>query len=185
MTIPIGPGDPVSITNDTDADLSFSWAKRQYRIRAHQSALVPFELVVLNFGDPRSQTDAQKIEHKDSGKIDFIPSRSSELHRISVLWGCYEDNLASLPSIIPQVSIKTSEGAELIPIAFDPTGERVASTEQADLMDPVQLRSYLTQQRQRIQALEDQLDIRTRTDIEQVEDITEDVPVTASRRRAS
>jgi hypothetical protein len=98
------------------------YARIPYPVDPGEKELVPFDVVSLYFGDPRSRNGMiQKF--KDSRGEGMIQSREAELGRIAVFWGVYEQGVDTLISVVPDVQITTLNGQEIIPPCFDPYGE--------------------------------------------------------------
>jgi hypothetical protein len=98
------------------------YARIAYPLGPGDKEIVPFALIALLFGDPRSRNGmVQKF--KDSSGEGMIQSREAELSRIAVFWGVYEQGVDSLAAVIPDVTISTLQGQEIIPACFDPWGE--------------------------------------------------------------
>lgn len=98
------------------------WARIPYPLGPGDKELVPFDVVCLYFGDPRSRNGVVQ-KFRDSKGDGIIQSREAELSRISVLWGVYEQGVDSLANVIPDVTISTLQNQEIIPACFDPYGE--------------------------------------------------------------
>ena len=115
-----------------DGTLDLVWVRRHYIIPPGGSRQVPFDIVRLYYGDPRSVVgEAGKFEDFDGRKGDIAP-REKEVQRIAGIWGLYDQNLHMLPEF-PQVSnvlittIGTAEApiAEIFTPAVDPRGEAI------------------------------------------------------------
>lgn len=100
------------------------YARIAYRCEAGEETIVPWAVIALYFGDPRSQMD--KI-HKaeDSQGEHMVPMRPAELLRLSVFYGVYEQGVDAIASMVPDVTIKTLTGIEIVPPVFDPYCEHV------------------------------------------------------------
>lgn len=100
------------------------YARIAYRCEAGEETIVPWAVIALYFGDPRSQMD--KI-HKaeDSQGEHMVPMRPAELLRLSVFYGVYEQGVDAIAAMVPDVTIKTLTGVEIIPPVFDPYCEHV------------------------------------------------------------
>lgn len=146
-------GQHYYIRNNTDERLTMPdgrtdllrYARVAYRCEPGESAIVPWPVVALYFGDPRSQMD-KIVSAEDSQGVHQVPTRGNELLRLSVYWGVYEQGVDVLASIIPDVTISTLTGIEIVPPCFDPYGEHVyghkrsmqKSTDIATLMGDLQ-----------------------------------------------
>ena len=93
-------------------------------LEAGQAKLVPFDLVRVYFGDPRSVPGVQG-RTEDKRGIGDIPPREHEIRRLACLYGLYEANAPLLPQAVPNVSIFTADDDEVICPATDPEGEHI------------------------------------------------------------
>lgn len=110
-------------TGDGRTDL-LRWNRIAYRLEAGETIFVPWPVIALYFGDPRSQ-HGKILEAEDSQGKHIVPDRGNELLRLSVFYGTYEQNVDSLADVIPDVTILTLDGEEIIPPCFDPDGEHI------------------------------------------------------------
>lgn len=110
-------------TGDGKTDL-LRWNKIAYRCESGEEVIVPWPVIALYFGDPRSQ-HGKLVEATDSQGIHMVPTRGNELLRLSVFYGAYEQNVDVLASTIPDVTIRTLDDIEIIPPCFDPDGDYV------------------------------------------------------------
>lgn len=108
-------------TGDGKTDL-LRYNRIVYRCEPGEKVIVPWAVIALYFGDPRSQMD-KVIEAEDSQGIHKVPARGNELLRLSVYYGVYEQGVDSLAAVIPHVRITTLAGVEIIPPCFDPECE--------------------------------------------------------------
>ena len=115
------PGAVVLVkNNETDRELVLRWARKEYKIPPKKIGHVPFEAVCIKFGDPRSMPHETKFmvgEHPY-----FIPSRVSELRRLSIHYGKYEEHEA-IKDVAHNVTIKTLDRKDIIPVYLDPDGK--------------------------------------------------------------
>jgi hypothetical protein len=110
-------------TGDGRTDL-LRWNKIAYRVDAGETQIVPWAVIALYFGDPRSQ-HGKTLKAEDSQGEHTVPSRGNELLRLSVFYGTYEHNVDILSQMIPDVSIFTLDDIEIIPPCFDPEGDHI------------------------------------------------------------
>jgi hypothetical protein len=123
-------GKQYYIRNNTDRPLTLPdgrtpllrYARIPYPVASHQQEIIPFDVIALYFGDPRSRNGMVQ-KYVDSRGEGFIQSREAELGRIAVFWGVYEQGVDSLMSVVPDVTISTLQGQEIVPPCFDPYGE--------------------------------------------------------------
>jgi hypothetical protein len=110
-------------TGDRKTDL-LRYNRVTYRCDAGEKAIVPWEVIALYFGDPRSQVD-KIVEAEDSQGKHLVPPRGNELLRLSVFYGVYEQGVDALAGTVPNVRITTLQGVEIVPPCFDPDNEYV------------------------------------------------------------
>jgi hypothetical protein len=110
-------------TGDGKTDL-LRWDKIAYRCEPGMEVIVPWPVIALYFGDPRSQ-HGKMVEAQDSRGMHQVPTRGNELLRLSVFYGTYEHNIDILAAVIPDVTILTLDNVEIIPPCFDPEGEYI------------------------------------------------------------
>lgn len=110
-------------TGDGRTDL-LRWNKIAYRCDPGDEVIVPWAVIALYFGDPRSQ-HGKTLKAEDSQGEHTVPSRGNELLRLSVFYGTYEHNVDVLSSMIPDVTILTLDDVEIIPPCFDPEGNHI------------------------------------------------------------
>ena len=118
------------VQNNTDGPLTLPdgrtpllrWNRIGYQCNAHERVIVPWPVIALYFGDPRSK-HGEVVEASDSQGKHYVPARGDELLRLSVFYGVYEDGVSSLARVVPDVTITTLDGIEIIPPCFDPEGD--------------------------------------------------------------
>ena len=105
----------------------FVWDGEDYLggMKKGQAKLVPFDLVRVYFGDPRSVPGVQGRTEDRRGTVGDIAPREAELRRLATVYGLYEANMARLPEAVPDVTITTADDIEVICPAVDPDGEHV------------------------------------------------------------
>lgn len=125
-------GQHYFVQNNTDERLTLPdgrtdflrYARVAYRCEAREKVIVPWAVIALYFGDPRSQND--KIHRaEDSQGEHMVPMRMAELLRLSVFYGVYEQGVDVIAGMVPDVTISTLTGTEIIPPCFDPYGEHI------------------------------------------------------------
>lgn len=161
-TIPtIDTGDNFRLRNDHETeDLKVGLNGRTYRVAPGKSAIVPFELIRLYWGDPRSRTGVY-TKFSDSGGRGYVNQRELEINRLGNLYGSFAGDQADL--VDPEwsrgharageikhtpwpVSIQSEAGETIVPACFDETTERVyhsVQTESEDLNDQVAYQAHL------------------------------------------
>jgi hypothetical protein len=120
------------VRNNTDSRLTtgdgrtplLRWDRIAYECSPGEEVVVPWPVIALYFGDPRSKHGIVG-EATDSRGTHTVPARGDELLRLSVFYGVYEHNVDILSARIPDVTIMTLDGKEIIPPCFDPDAEYI------------------------------------------------------------
>jgi hypothetical protein len=146
--IRIDSGDSFFIENhSTDKTLEFQWNRLVYKIAPGMKKIVPFDVVALFFGDPRSIA-GRSVPYRDSRGPGMVPDRRVEVMRLSVRYGVYEQGAADIRAAIIEENrrlamlneqsfrpvtalrdenfyarVTTLEGDEVIPPLFDHEGK--------------------------------------------------------------
>ena len=117
----------------------FVWDGEDYLggLEPGKAKLVPFDLVRLFFGDPRSVPGVQG-RTEDKRGIGDIPPREHEIRRLAALYGLYEVNAARLPEAVPDVTITNGDDIEIVTPATDPEGKHAYGYDRdsAEVHDP-------------------------------------------------
>jgi hypothetical protein len=168
MAVAIDTGDIFRLRNDSkDRDLVIpaTLTYKQYVVPPGKTALVPFEVIRVWWGDPRCRPQVY-TRFRDSGIPNGQPAgvvnkREEEIRRLGVLYGSYCTDVDTLlspdydrgsahygePKVVPHpVSIQTENGDPVIPACFDRSGENVypvVNTSVEELTDEVAYRQYL------------------------------------------
>lgn len=169
------------VRNNTDSRLTtgpngrlplLRWDRVAYDCGPHQEVIVPWPVIALYFGDPRSQ-DGKQVEAEDSRGKHLVPPRGNELNRLSVFYGVYEDGVDRLAEVVPDVTIMTLDRVEVIPPCFDPDGTHVYGFERST-SKPQDVASIITDLQDQIDALkvsQSSMEIHGANDGELIEDI--------------
>ncbi len=127
--IKLDTNDNLRITNTGTKTISFvlgrsnpGGERRRWVVEPGQFVSVPFDVVRIYFGDPRSIVGSPK-RFKDSKEEGIIPDRVEELRRLATLYGLYDQGLETLPQRAPNCRIETFDGDEIITPIVDPHGE--------------------------------------------------------------
>jgi hypothetical protein len=75
--------------------VTFGWANRMYTIGPMKKRLVPFDVICLYFGDPRSKV-GQIVPFTDSTGSGHVPERYAEVKRLCVRYGVYEQGMDNI-----------------------------------------------------------------------------------------
>jgi hypothetical protein len=134
----------------------FSWDGEDYLggLEAGQAKLVPFDLVRVFFGDPRSVNGVQGRTEDKNGVGDIAP-RENEIRRLCVLYGIYDVNADLLAQAVPDVTITTGDDIEVICPATDPDGKHSYGFE-ASSAEVHDVATQLSKMREQIKMLETQ-----------------------------
>lgn len=81
--------------HDDSRTLRFVWNKYEYAIQPGFKKIVPFEVVCLYYGDPRSVT-GRSVPYRDTRGAGVVPDRRSEVMRLAVRYGVYEQGAANI-----------------------------------------------------------------------------------------
>lgn len=157
---------------------------KMYRVEPGQRALIPFDLIRVWWGDPRSRKNAFTKFH-DSKEKGTVNKRELELRRLGGLYGCYTSDVDGLVSetwppgsihagttkhFPPPARFWTQGGQEIIPACFDRTGDKVYAVMQQDsqdLSDEATYREHLLTEMDRLRERLDRLDDQsTPSDVE-------------------
>jgi hypothetical protein len=92
----IDSGDSFWIENHHQSEtMRFKWANVPYNIAPLKKRIVPFEVICLNFGDPRSKVGSA-VPYKDSRGSGMVPERMGEVRRLSIRYGVYEQGMENI-----------------------------------------------------------------------------------------
>lgn len=167
----IDTGETFRIRNDHETEpLDVSLGKRTWHVEPGKTALVPFEIIRIWWGDPRCRTGVF-TKFADSKESGYINKREEEIGRLGVLYGTYANDVETLlnpewppgdsrygvePRRVPHpISVQTEGGDRVIPCCFDLTGEAVygaVRNDSEDLNDQVVYREHLETRLDEIQA---------------------------------
>lgn len=135
----------------------FMWDGEDYLggLEAERAKLVPFDLVRIYFGDPRSVVGQFGRTESRKGTVGDIAPREQEIRRLSVLYGLYDTQRELISKAIPQVTITTADDIEIFCPAVDPEGNHVYgyAKDSAEVHD---IATQLATMRQQIKLLENQ-----------------------------
>ncbi len=168
--------DILSVRNDGDSTVVFSWARVDYPIKPGMTGWVPFPALVDKLGDPRSM-EGQIVRYSDAhGNRGIVLDRYHEIARLYARYGIRGENLddetaAALPEEIgkpvslmgraPKLHVETLEGKHILfpidhpkmvalPVADE--GARQVPADSRRMMD--ELREQAAQDRAEIARLE-------------------------------
>jgi hypothetical protein len=186
--VTIDSGDTFRLRNDHPTDtLELVHGKRRIVVQPSKTALVPFELIRIWWGDPRARPD-QFTKFSDSKESGYINKREAEIMRLGVLYGSYVADVVSLndpewPVQDPQygrvakrtpwpVTIRDEAGQEIIPCGLDLSGDAIypgINDESENLDDQVMYRQHLERELDAVKERLDALGSGTQTDDAEVD----------------
>jgi hypothetical protein len=160
--VTIDSGDTFRLRNDHETEtLELLHGKRRITVAPGKTALVPFELIRIWWGDPRARP-GQFTKFSDSKEAGYINKREAEIMRLGVLYGSYVADVQSLndpnwPPNDPQygrvakrtpwpVTIRDEAGQEIVPCGLDLTGDAIyqgIADDSENLDDQVMYRQHL------------------------------------------
>lgn len=132
----------------------FVWDGEDYLggLEPGQAKLVPFDLVRVFFGDPRSVPGVQGRTEDKNGVGDIAP-REHEIRRLATLYGLYDVSSDQLSAAVPDVTITTGDDVEVICPATDPEGKHSYGYER-DTAEVHDVATQLAKMREQIKMLE-------------------------------
>jgi len=115
-----------------DGILDLVWVRRHYVIGPGEERQVPFDIVRLYYGDPRSVPgEPGRFEDFDGNRGDIAP-RENEVRRVAGIWGLYDQSLHMLPEfpqvanvLITTIGTSSSPISEIFTPAVDPRGDAI------------------------------------------------------------
>lgn len=159
--------DTFLLVNKSNRPLTFRYNSKEYKIGPNKKKFVPFQIIEVYFGDPRTTTFKQHF--KDNNMPHFLDTRESELKRLCTLYGVHEQPHL-LADVVPKVEVYTADNEQLFPPAFDPDGRHKYGHPE-DVTSSEDIRSEL----ERVRAMQERLE----TALEQTERIGGDNDGTA------
>lgn len=105
-TINIDTGDHFWIENTHATEtIHLQWARKPYDVLPGDQVLVPFEVVSLFYGDPRSRVGVIQ-QYADSTGSGQVPERMAEVQRLCVRYGVYEQGMEDIHESLSAESIR-------------------------------------------------------------------------------
>jgi hypothetical protein len=155
----------------------FLWDGEDYLggLEEGQAKLVPFDLVRLFFGDPRSVMGVKGRTESSKGVIGDIPPRENEIRRLSTIYGLYEANAPRLPEAVPDVTITNADDTEIVCVVNDLEGEHVYGFV-ADSAEVHDVATQLANMRKQIAMLEEQAKAESKNGRNDGADVAHDGP---------
>jgi hypothetical protein len=107
--VKIDSGDSFWIENHHPTkSLTFQWAKIKYVIAKGKKRIVPFDVIALYFGDPRSVKGAA-VPFTDSRGHGTVPERMGEVRRLAVRYGVYEQGMEDIALAIEAENLRLEQ----------------------------------------------------------------------------
>jgi hypothetical protein len=158
----IEPDQQFILTNNGTKDRKFTYAHKSYVVEAGSHKVVPFDVIRLYFGDPRSVAGIeQRFEDPDGNANARIAKREKEIERLTVQYGLYAGNEDKLPShpLIKDFVVETLDRIEIFCPAVDPDGQISYAHREATntVQDTATLITQMQRKQEQQQALIDQL----------------------------
>lgn len=110
--------------NEGYPEITLGWDNREYMIQRGRKVIVPFEAMVLRFGDPRAGTNITSIKSAGGNVTGWIPDRLSEVARLRLLWGAHADKYPRFDDIdTPNVMVYDLTNEPVATVISDPEGK--------------------------------------------------------------
>lgn len=140
----------MSITRDGEKPLTLMWDSRPYVCPVGKETFVPFEAMMVAFGDPRSGENMSSVRDP-AGNVMFVSDRATEVRRLRTL---YDNQVGPEGEIMfaPEATVADVEGEIVTTVLNDPEGEATIAIPQTAL-DREQLLAQLQRQQRMIEAL--------------------------------
>jgi hypothetical protein len=149
--------DVVVVRNNESIPRTIGWNSREYVLSPDKPAFVPAACAFCWFGDPRSAADV-KAKKADNGFVEFIPDRATEVRRLRIKYGALDGDEATFDGVrIPDVTITTAEGNEVITVLQDPAGHSVMAA-QTTVQSQDELLAMVKKQQRQLDMLVSQMD---------------------------
>lgn len=147
-----------------DGILDLVWVRRHYIIPPGAQRQVPFDVVRLYFGDPRSVVgEPGKFEDFDGKRGDIAP-REKEVQRVAGLWGLYDQNIHMMQeypvfahTLITTIGTPDSPLTEIFTPAVDPAGNMIYGHQRVNETS-YDLATLLSESRKKQDAMQAQID---------------------------
>lgn len=140
------------LTDGTGKTALLRYNRIAYDVGPSQEIIVPWAVICLYFGDPRSKVGVISNATDSQGEHQ-IPSREEEILRMSVFYGVYEQGADGLAAFVPDVSIFTLDGVEIIPPCFDPDGDNAYGFTPTSLEKSGDVKTLIDDMQRQIDAL--------------------------------
>jgi hypothetical protein len=116
-------GEIVRAINHGTQPVTLTYGGRDYVVHPNKESAVPFDAMVLWFGDPRSMNIIRS--YKDSHDIyTWVPDRETEVRRLRIKWGITTGPTNTIPLHIP-IRFSEFDGTPIITVVDDPDGDNI------------------------------------------------------------
>lgn len=152
--------DTFLLTNTGESILTFKVARQKWIIEPGQQAFVPFQLIQIYFGDPRSVPGSRRMFNDSTGE-GTIASREEVVDRLKVLYGVYGEDAAKLEDRIPNCTIRTTTGTVVYTPAIDREGNHVQAINNksvADINSLDDVAAIIAQQERQLEQMRQRMD---------------------------
>lgn len=143
-------GNVTDVTHDDQKPLTLYWDSRPYVCEVGKDQFVPFEAMMVAFGDPRSGATVS-TQRDPAGNVLFVSDRATEVRRLRTL---YDNQLGVEGEILyaPEATVTDVEGDQIKTVLDDPSGDSVIPV-QTTLLDREELLNQLQRQQRMIETL--------------------------------
>lgn len=121
--------------------LRFQWDKRKYVVASGEKKLVPFDIIALWFGDPRSKVGVIQNFHDSTGPGQ-VPERIAEVKRLCVRYGVYEQGMDDIKEAMLQenrrlADVQKNTIQRILPLKMEMLNVRVYAISGAEIICPL------------------------------------------------
>src|SRR5579863_6081202 len=133
--MPLESGEIVRANNQGTQPITLTYGGRDYVVHPYKESAVPFDAMVLWFGDPRAMNTIRS--YKDSHDIyTWVPDRDTEVRRLRIKWGITDGPTWDIPINVP-ITFSEFDGTPIRTVVDDPRGDHI--NEQPQTVSEVQL----------------------------------------------
>lgn len=133
--VTIDSGDHFFVENHGNEPMEFVWAKRHYKVGVSKKKLVPFEVIALYFGDPRSVV-GQIQKYQDSTGPGEVPERYAEVQRLAVRYGVYEQGMDDIATAVNDENTRLAHNG-MKSLRIENFAARISDTEGNYIIPPL------------------------------------------------
>jgi len=159
--------DSLLVINESGEAFQKRYSGRMYGFPPNVAVHVPFEVVRIHWGDPRSGVAKTTAVSEDGREKIQIASRADERIRLETMYGVSAEILrrqiesraqgrdlgvVTLEQMAPKVTVSTVEGTAVDTVVSDPTGQNPVALP-VDLSTPDALNARVAQMQQQLDTL--------------------------------